>query len=263
MKTLLKRLVKEWEKLLFWLTMTFVGVMLVMWVGGFGEDGGNVVSKKSAPSQRSLLTGTALAFLDRIAPPDNEEINPFAFTFLAPKKKRPWQVTSRRTTITPAPRTFTSTVKRRWRPPVRKTTEQPPSVTGTKTVTPTNVRPPVPKTAATSTPPKWATWTPKPKADPNATGSKTDRPPRPPDKPPVRRVVTFQGMIKSMTGKEVALVEVVDPDTNATSTRYLAAGREVDGIQVQNVTPDAMRIVDAHGREREIAFKKSEDLIIE
>ncbi|OGV76791.1 MAG: hypothetical protein A3K19_17495 [Lentisphaerae bacterium RIFOXYB12_FULL_65_16] len=130
----MKQITAEWEKLLFWATFALLLTVLVLWLAGFGQRVGDVVSKKEAPPGHSLLGQAALAFLNEPPPPDLAgEKNPFSLTVegMAPKKRfKPWQRKDETTTAPPKeepkPRPFATVPKTDPKPPVEKPKPPPP-----------------------------------------------------------------------------------------------------------------------------------------
>jgi len=275
MKQLMKRIGAEWEKALFWATMAVSTTFLLVWLSA-GERDNLMFSKKSAPSRSSLLSSAALRFQEGVPASELEGDNPFSFTFRRAKKRRPWTValpTKESSSKPAAPR-------KRWRLPtgkktvgrkeqetkVAKRTPTPtPKKTPTRTPTPTPKKTPVTVAKATTTP------TPTPKKAPVKTPEKkvaTTKAPEKkaaPAKPPEERVVTFRGIMRTATGKQVAWVQVYDPAAKEEEprTRYLTVGRKIEGIEIRSVSESSLSVIDPQGQERTIAFRQSEKITIE
>ena len=94
----------------------------------------------------------------------------------------------------------------------------------------------------------------RPAAAPAAVAAPTPTPAAPvkPAAPTPARVLTYRGYMQTASGQMVAFMTVTDPATKKSTLEQLAVGRNVDGIEIKEFTPEALEVVGPKGDARTI-----------
>ena len=225
MRTLGRKMAREWEKTFFWVTMLIFTGVLASWLARYGGDHGPPPFGVAPQPHPSWLSRGALAFLAPSATNDIPRTDPFDYTFTGGRKRpkqRPWNK-PKLTRKGPKKPNIRRPIKRKPGPPK-----------------------PVVTTAETPDPPK-----PVPVA------------PTVPKKPPEVRIVEYLGIIKTASGKQAAYVKTGDPKTQESRIAFLTEGAKANGVEVQGFSAESLEVLDAGGKTSRIAFREEKKIVIE
>jgi len=272
-----RRIGAEWERAAFWVTLSACTAVLICW---FTSDyrGELVPPYGAVPVQESLLNDGATAFLQSIPASADSAANPFAFTLHLPSPPAPApappEISATTSAESPASvvESDNEAVDSAAPTPPASPASVPPPAAPPPAVDPVPVAPRV--TGSSSIPVQTAETVPGPPVQPSppATEVPPDAPadrssdvvstPTPP--PPVRVVeFEYRGLLKTATGKVVALVRSLDPSTEKETYAYLRPDSETDGIRVRSFTREALWVVGPGGRECRILFGEKEQIALD
>ena len=92
MKALAKKIRREWEQTLFWVSVGVFVLTVLLRLIGFGGHEASVPTRKDMPLRKPILSDAAFAFLEAAPKLDVEANNPFGTVVeRRPPVRRPWQ----------------------------------------------------------------------------------------------------------------------------------------------------------------------------
>ena len=257
MNRLLGKLANEWEKTTCWMFAAIMTAFVLTWIN-LGNDAGTTGSGKKPPKHISLLDRDAFDFMEEMPDSAIGGVNPLCFRYTPAAAARPWRRPGK-------PSRYGTKRTPRPRPTPAKTPKAKP-----RTLRPARLKPrPTPKKTAAPTPTKTAAPTPtktaaptpaKTAATPIRTPTKGPAKPAPKTvppakkKPPQKREIIFCGLMKTLSGKTVAQVQVHDLTTKKKVLDFWTPGAQVQGLKIESITDKTIKISDPSGQTHTISL---------
>ncbi|MBT3379226.1 MAG: hypothetical protein HN742_37040 [Lentisphaerae bacterium] len=243
MNRLFDQLVNEWEKTACWMTAAIMATFVLTWLSP-GDDGGTTSSGRPLRRRTPLLNRHAFRFMDRMPNSTLKGANPLCFRYVPPadfsSQGQPSEVSLRG----PAHRPETAPHK------PAAGTEEPPHRPETAPHTPAEAAEAPHGHAGPAGLPPSATDRTKP---PTA-GAETVTTSPPNGTPSQKREIVLCGVMRTLSGRTVAQVEVHDLATNKKVLDFCTPGAQVQGVTIESITDGAIEVSDPTGQTRTISI---------